>query len=211
MLKRFGFLKTTALGGLLFLLPLIVIGALVGQIVPLVMTIAKALGELLPFTTPGGILLLILLAIIVLVLLCFAAGVVARWSLGRQFSEKIESWLRMIFPRYIIVKEQTAGTLGGDVNAPLFKPVLVRLDDLTRIAFEVERTETGQVTIYLPGSPDPWAGAVAFAEAERVEPLPVGFFDAVAICEQLGRNAQDLLASAAVATAPAESTAPSGE
>ena len=55
-----GFLKTTAVGGLLFLLPLIVAGALIGQMVPIVQAIAEVIKKVLPgaFKTPGGIALL---------------------------------------------------------------------------------------------------------------------------------------------------------
>jgi hypothetical protein len=48
MHRHFGFLKTTALGGLLFLLPLIVIGALAGQAVPIVLTVADVFGKVIP-------------------------------------------------------------------------------------------------------------------------------------------------------------------
>ena len=43
--KSFGFLKTTAIGGLIFLLPLIVIGILVGEIAPIVLAVAKVLAN----------------------------------------------------------------------------------------------------------------------------------------------------------------------
>ena len=88
----FGFVRTTAIGGLLFLLPLIVVGALIGQVVPIVITVAHFLREILPgtFRTPGGLAILILLAIAVVLLLCFAAGVIARNSIGRKFSEAFE-------------------------------------------------------------------------------------------------------------------------
>ncbi len=82
MNKLVRFLKTTAIGGLLFLLPLIVIGALIGQVVPIVLSIAEVLGEYIPLKTAGGIGLLILLAVVVVLLLCFAAGLLARWSLS---------------------------------------------------------------------------------------------------------------------------------
>jgi hypothetical protein len=50
------------------------------------------------------------------------------------------------------------------------------------------------VTVYLPGSPDPWMGSVVILPAERVEPVAVEFGDAVAVCEQLGRNSKIFLA-----------------
>jgi hypothetical protein len=78
-----GFLRTTAIGGLLFLLPLIVLGALIGQVVPIVMTVAETLGGILPVRTPGGIALLVLLAIAILLPLCFGTAVASCEQLGR--------------------------------------------------------------------------------------------------------------------------------
>ncbi len=88
--KSFGFLKTTAIGGLIFLLPLIVIGALVGQVVPIVMTVANLLYEYIPFKTRAGIALLFALSIGIVLLMCFAAGLIARWSIGKKLSRFIE-------------------------------------------------------------------------------------------------------------------------
>ena len=152
------FLRTTAIGGLLFLLPLIVVGALVGQVVPIVLTITKALGDILPgfIKTPSGISLLIAMSIAILWLLCFCAGILAHGSLGQRFSEMFEKKLVLLFPRYSILKDQMAGSLGGGHAKPQMKPVLVQFDDCLRIGFETERNEQAQlIAVFLPGSPDP--------------------------------------------------------
>ena len=191
-----GFLRTTAIGGLLFLLPLVVVGALIGQVIPIVMTIAEALREVLPgaFKTPSGIAILVLLAIVVLLLICFAAGVIARNSFGRKFSEAFEKKLLMLFPKYAILKDQMADSIGGDENRPKMHPVLVRFDDRIRVGFETERNETAKlVTVYLPGSPDAWLGHAVMVTADRIEPLASEFGVAVATCEQLGRGSLELL------------------
>ena len=195
--SHFGFLKTTAIGGLLFLLPLIVIGALIGQIVPLVLTIARFLGDMLPgfLKTASGIALLIVLAIAILLLLCFVAGIFARRSFGQKLSAAFEKNLLLLFPRYAILKDQMADSIGGDQTKPQMKPVFVRFDDCTRIGFETERDEAAKlVTVYLPGSPDPWSGKVAVVSTGRVETLKASFGEAVATCEQLGRGSATLLA-----------------
>jgi uncharacterized membrane protein len=192
--KLIRFLKTTAIGGLLFLLPLIVIGALIGQVVPIVLSIAEVLGEFIPLKTAGGIGLLILLAVVVVLLLCFAAGLLARRSLGRKISENFEKYLLLLFPRYGIIKDQMAGSIGGKNARPSMKPVLARLDDSLRMGFEIERPDTGLVTVYLPGSPDPWLGTVVLLNADRVEPVDMEFGDAVTIFEQLGRGSAALRA-----------------
>ena len=190
------FLRTTAIGGALFLLPLIVVGALIGQVVPIVLAVAETLGEILPgfVKTPGGITLLILLAIAILLLLCFAAGIVARKSFGRSLSESFEKKLLLLFPRYAILKDQMADSIGGEQTKPQMKPVLVRFDDCMRVGFETDRNNESQVvSVYIPGSPDPWAGTVVLVSVDRVEVLDVDFGSAVAICEQLGRGSASLL------------------
>jgi uncharacterized membrane protein len=190
------FLRTTAIGGAIFLLPLIVVAALVGQVVPIVLSIAEGLGTVLPdaVKTVGGITLLVLMAVGILLLLCFAAGVLARVSLSRRISDAFERKLLLLFPRYAIIKDQMADSIGGEHTRPQLKPVLVQCEGMKRIAFETERSDDLRiVTVYLPGSPDPWAGNVAVFPSDQVEPLHAAFGEAVAVCEQLGRGTAKLL------------------
>ena len=188
------FFRTTAIGGLLLLLPLVVVAAAIGQVVPIVMTIAESLGAVLPgvVKTPGGITLLIVLAIVLLLLVCFAAGILARKSFVRNLSQWFEKKITLLFPRYAILKDQMADTIGGDQAKPQMKPVIVRFDDCRRLGFETERDEKAKfATIFLPGSPDPWAGKVVQVDVDRVEHLKANFGDAVSTCEQLGRGSSD--------------------
>ena len=188
--KRFvNFCKTTAIGGLLFLLPLIVLGALIGQVAPLVVSIASAFNKNIPVKTGAGIAVLVALSIAVILLLCFAAGMFARWSIGKKISTAFEKKLALFFPRYSILKDQMADTIGGDETRPQMKPVLVVFDECQRIAFETERDEKqGLATVFLPGSPDPWSGKVVMLKLERVTRLDADFGHAAATCEQVGRG-----------------------
>ena len=195
MLRHFGFLKTTALGGILFLLPLIVIGALIGQAVPMVMTLAEMLGRVLPHRTIGGVSLLIVLALALVLLVCFGAGVVARLSLGRRLSGWMERNLLLLFPRYAVVRDQMAGNVGGGIISTTLKPVLVKFDDHELVAFESDRS-ADRVAVYLPGSPDPWSGQFVFVRPEQVTPLSIDFARAVDMCKRLGRDSTTTLEEA---------------
>jgi uncharacterized membrane protein len=203
--QSLGFLRTTALGGVVFLLPLIVIGTLLGQVVQVVLGVANALSKTLPIDSPRGWTLLVLLAIGVVLASCFLAGFVARWTLGQRLTAWLEKNLTLFFPRYVIVKARMAGSIGGDHAKSELKPVLVRFDNFSRLAFEVERVQAGLVTIYLPGAPDPWAGIVAFVDEDRVQPLPVEFSVALASFERLGHGSAKLITPAA---GPEESREP---
>jgi uncharacterized membrane protein len=180
-------LKTTAIGGLLFLLPLIVLGALIAQVVPVVMSVARGIGAHLPLRGTMGVTILVLLAVAAILLLCFVAGLVARVSFGHRFSKWLEKNIEVLFPRYLIIRERMAETVGGESAPPHLKPVLVTFDDHQRLAFESDRHEK-VVTVFLPASPDPWSGELAFVPSDRVTALDVDFADATAACKRLGRD-----------------------
>lgn len=208
----FGVLKTTAIGGIFFLLPLIVVGALVGQTLQIVWAVAQAVHKYLPVKSPAGYSLLLSAAILVLLLLCFAAGVAAKRSIGKRFTESVEKYLLMLFPRYAIFKEQLTGNIGGEVLHNQLKPVLLSMPEGKRLGMEVERSEfsetpsntdqniakniaknIGWATVFLPGSPDPWSGTVVIVELSRVQRLEIPFTEAIATVEQLGRGSLRLI------------------
>ena len=193
--KSIGFLKTTAIGGLFFLLPLIVLGALMGQLIPIVSAIATALHDVLPLKTPGGIALLIAIAILIVVLLCFLAGVFARRSIGQRIGKWFEKNIGLMFPRYTIIKEQMRGSIGGQELKPDMQPVLVRLHDCHRVGFEIERPSDKLVTVYLPGAPDAWSGMVILVEPSQLQPLNSEFWDTVLVFGELGRGSTAILAT----------------
>jgi len=199
--KTFGFLKTTAIGGLIFLLPLVAIGGLLGYVFNIVLAIYKSMEEYIQYI-PGGsfgvVSLMFLLAVGILVLFCFLCGLAARRAIARRFSQAIEKHLVMVFPKYAIYKDILAGNIGGDAHSPSLFPVTIRFDDSIRIGYEAGRTEQGLVIAYLPGSPDPWLGSVVMVTPERIQKLDVDFNETSAICERLGRDSEKLLSSVRV-------------
>ncbi|QDU56559.1 DUF502 domain-containing protein [Aeoliella mucimassa] len=195
IIQSVGFLKTTAIGGLLFLLPLAVIGALLGYVYNAVLVVYTPLREYLPVSSTLGVLLLFLIAIAIVLFLCFVCGLAARRAIARQFTQTIEKQLVTVYPKYAIYKDILTGNISDGTIGPSLQPVTVRLDDMIRIGYEAGRTSQDLVIVYLPGSPDPWIGSVAIVESHRVEPLDVDFGETSAICERLGRESVHLLNS----------------
>jgi len=210
--KTFRFLRTTAIGGIFFLLPLVVVSVLLGQLGRVVWVVAQSINEHLPVRTPLAYTTLMALSVTLIVLACFAAGVIARRRIARRFTESIEQYVLMLFPRYAVLKEQLTGNIGGDVLRNQLQPVLVRLPGHSRLGFEVERRDDqvdadGElqetVTVFLPGSPDPWSGQVVIVPAQHVEQLDSPFGETVAAFEQLGRGSQRLIEGYRVCSAAA--------
>ncbi len=213
VLLSLGPLKTMAIGGIFFLLPVIVIGALIGQVAKIVWTVAVQVNGFLPANNWIGYLVVIALSVALLVLACFLAGFLARRRLARRFNQSLEKYVLMLFPRYTILKEQLTGNIGGDEYRNTLLPVIVQFPGYQRIGFEVERTsqplarsqedaaagEEGQaavepwVTVFFPGSPDPWSGTSLLVSHRQVRPLASPFAETVAAFERLGRGSQALL------------------
>ena len=192
--KSFGFLRTTAIGGVLYLFPVVIIGVLLGYVFNFVVVVNASLQKHLPVETKMGMAILFLIAILVVLLLCFLCGLITRRAIARKFSSTIEKQLVMFYPRYAVYKDILAGNLGGQENVPSLKPVSVQYEGHTRLAFESDRLNDGRAVIYLPGAPDPWNGFVILVDSEQVEPLNIPFAEAVAVFERLGRDSKHVIA-----------------
>ncbi len=192
--KSFGFLKTTALGGLFFLLPLAVIGAILGYVYSMVNVVYEPLKEWIPVSTATGLAVLFAIAVGIILLLCFIAGILGRRAIGRKFSQTIEKQLMLVFPKYAIYKDLLADNIGGAENAPSLDPVCVRFDDSFQLGFEADRLANGLVTVYMPGAPDSWIGHVVLVPEDRVERLDIPFSEFLGIFERLGRDSATMLA-----------------
>jgi uncharacterized membrane protein len=228
VIGKLSFLRATAIGGIFFLLPLAVLIFFLAQIGQVVFAVAVQaqpyLRDYLGIAHVTGYALIFAIALLILVLACFAAGILASRSMARQFTGWVEKYLLMMFPRYAIFKEQLSGNIGGDIAKNRLKPVRVRLEGYSRLAFEVERyPETPAqpsggdsqpadsqpansqpvdpatlVTLYLPGAPDPWSGTVIFTTADRVEPVSAPFPDVLGAFEKLGVDTQKILLGVSV-------------
>lgn len=191
--RSIGFVRATALGGVLFLLPLAVVVGLLGYVYSFVVVIYEPMQEWIPVRTAAGIAMLFAIVVIALLFACFTAGLMAHRAIGRKVSDLIEKYLTTFFPKYAIYKDLLAGNIGGTFDVPTLKPVLVTTPECRRIAFESDRLSDNSVVVFFPGAPDTWIGSVGIVAADKVEPLNVRFNDTVGILEQLGRDSQKWL------------------
>lgn len=195
-MKRSGnvieFFKTTGIGGIVFLLPLVVIGVLAGHALQVIWSVADVIGDFIPVKTPRGVAALIVAAIALLMLLCFFAGLVAQGPIGRRVHNLFEKYLLLFVPRYSVIKDQLAGNLSGAGKHRML-PITARFNQATRVGFELERLTDGRVVVYLPGAPDPWIGQVVCLSSDSVQPLDAEFGKVVSTFEKLGRGTAALL------------------
>ena len=189
---RLNALKTTLIGGAVFLLPLIVVVVVLGQAMALVSKLAVPLAAQFPQHTIGGVAVATLVALALVLVICYGAGLLARAAFARALSERFEDRLHALYPRYTVIKAmtQSLGTQAGDKS---LKTVLATFDDHQLLAMEVERLTDGRVVLFLPGAPDPWSGSVVLVEPQRVQPISEDITALNISLKRLGRGSAAVL------------------
>lgn len=184
------FFRTTVLGGILFLVPVIIFIAIAGKALQIIGKLAVPVAGLLGIDTIGGIAVAELLAIGMLVLICFLAGLVAESQSAKNVVKSLEENVLDKIPAYGLLKFKSQSALGLE-NEEDISPVAVRFDDSWQLAFEVERVEGGNVVIFLPGAPDPWSGSVCVVTGDRITPLDMTVSSAVNLMQHCGKGQTD--------------------
>jgi uncharacterized membrane protein len=199
------FVRTTVVGGMLFLVPVVVLSVVLGHGLRVARHLVAPLASRLPLERVAGVAVASLLEILLVVFVCFLAGLAARSPGARRLVHGAEERLLWRVPGYAKLNVLSAdlsarvGESSRDARDPgaHLLPVLVRLDDCEQIGLELERALDGRVVVYLPGAPDAWSGSILVVESGRISPLPTGLRDVVQVHQRLGRGVRDLLAARA--------------
>jgi uncharacterized membrane protein len=186
------FIKTTVVGGTVFLIPAVIVVVALGKLIGALMVMAKALAPLFGIKSLVGGFRLDLLAIMVTVLLCFAAGLIAKRATAKRLRARLDSTLLNSFPGYAIIKGFAENLRQTEELAGTFLPVLVQFDDYAQIVFETQREPAVLVAVYLPGAPNPWSGTIVYVSDERVKPLPMTLREALRSIRTLGKGLIDI-------------------
>ena len=193
MKKLFGFIKTTAIGGIVFLVPVILFIIIFIKAFEILAILAKPFADVIPIDTVAGFAVANVITIISIVLLCFFAGLLARTEISAKFLNWLESTILNKVPIYAFIKGLTENVAGIQSNKGL-KAVLLKFDDKSQIGLEVERINDTLVAVFLPGSPNPWAGVSLVMHTDRVEPLDISIATALQQATDFGQGARRILA-----------------
>lgn len=180
--------KTTIIGGIVFLVPLVIVAAIIGKALQLMMVVAEPVDKVIPIESVAGVAVVNVLAILAVLVFCFLAGLVARSAFAKKMGNSISALLMNIIPGYAFVKGITDTLASNAKEAEGFTPVLVRLDDYSQMGFEVERLPGNLVVVYMPGAPNPWSGTVGYFNEDRVQPLDLPVGKAINNIQRLGRG-----------------------
>lgn len=189
------FVKTTLIGGAVFLIPLVLVLFLLGYAISLA---RDALQPLLPmfefvqFGPFGGVGMLTLMAALLLLILSFAAGVFARTRSGLRVTDYVENSALGRLPQYRMVRTMM-GTLSSSEPSADTRAALLAIEAGWQLCYVVETLENGWLVVFVPESPNPMTGSVMYYPPDRVRQLKMSVVQAAGILQSLGMGSAALL------------------
>lgn len=184
-------LKTTIIGGVLFLIPLVVLIFIAKKAFEFSKSVSVPLGRIFPMDRIAGVALPDILAVVLILAVCYLAGLVTRGKVvGKPFG-RIDSFLTDVIPGYAVLKGTLSGFMDETDADTVLRPVLVRLDDFDQLAFEVERFEDRSV-VFLPGAPSAWSGSSVIVDGERITYLSLPPHQITGLLRVMGRGTAKL-------------------
>lgn len=209
MSRFMNFLKTTALGGLLVIVPIAIVLFVLGQLLLALLSVASEIVAWLGIGIDDA-LLMSALALLALVGLCFVTGLVVRTRAGDALKGWFSRNVAQRIPMYGAIANLTRRFAG--IEGEQFAPVEVDLyDSGTRsVGFLVESLPDGRCAVFVPTAPMATVGNLFLLAQDKVRRIDASVTDTVSVITQWGVDAAQLYggrsggAAAQGATGPVE-------
>lgn len=185
-------LKATFFGGILFLVPVILLIVILQKASGIIEKITNPIVNHLPKIQILGFALREIIAIFIIIFLCFAAGIIARAYYAQKLIAKLEDNILSRVPGYSFIKSINEDVIGIDNKADM-KVVLAFVGGGWQLGFMVEVINENYSSIFVPKGPSPWSGSLYFLETNQIKPLEITQKEALICIKKLGFGSKELL------------------
>lgn len=186
------FLRATITGGILFLIPVILLIIILDKATDILSVVASPFAKWLPDNLIFGLDGSNLIAIFMLILICFVAGLFFRWKRAQKSIHTIEDRLLKYLPGYTLLKSFTADFLHADTEVFL-KPIILKDEDSYSLGFLVDETEDGLCTVFVPEVPRCDSGDIKIVKADQIQKLNVPNNKWIGTLRTYGKGASSLI------------------
>lgn len=196
MTTKFQAVKATLAGGMLFLLPLILIVFLLSKAMKVAERVSQPVVKAIGVESVGGVALGTLIAIVGLLVISFLAGLLARTRLGQAAYSSLEHSILGLLPQWRIARGLLA-SIDSD-KASEIEVVLVPTDAGWCLGFALEKPIGQWWSVFIPGAPQWTSGQVSYAHSDQVHPTDLTPTQAILLLRRCGAGSasvQALLAS----------------
>lgn len=187
------FLKSTLIGGFFILLPLLLFGVLLNEILDAVIGLSTPIADLFPKDTFENLQAPLVVAITLILLASVLLGLAARLPIGQQLGNWLENNTIGRLLLYRTIKSLTT-RFAAIEKSGRFEPALIRGPNGQReFAFLMEDLGDGFVTVMIPRAPTPMMGTLKIVSLAQVEVLDVSLSEFTAVISHWGVGAKQLM------------------
>jgi uncharacterized membrane protein len=187
------FLKTTAMGGLFVLMPILLLYLLLTEALDLIVALATPIADLFPPGTFEKVEFPVILGLILILGVSFLIGLGLRSENGRSLGRWIERTILGRLPAYNALKRLTSGFAEAGKDGAFKAAVMTSADGVRELVYVIEDDGENHLTVLLPWAPAAFAGPVKIVDRKRVELLDANLGDVSKVLSHWGVGARDLL------------------
>jgi uncharacterized membrane protein len=188
------FVRTTVVGGLLVVLPIVLLVLVLMETVDLIGAVVEPIVAALPFVEVAGVEVGLLVAIAIILFVCFLTGLIAKTSIGAGISRFFEQTFLDRILGYKLIKGLTQSFARVTEQSQFSVAAVDLYGDGTRVlGFIVDEVDGGDFAIFVPSSPMPTSGNVYLVSPDRVQRLGVPMSEVVNTHLQWGIGSATLL------------------
>ena len=188
------FVKTTALGGFLVLLPVAVLYVMLARMFELLVSIATPIAGVLPESVVNYIRAPILIVAVLILTASFCVGLAMRSTVGNRLLSRIESTIHRRVPGYAVLKSLAARP--GNIEGAGLAPAMMTLTTSIRaLVLVVEDHGDGEMTVFLPSSPAVVSGTVQITNKDKIQFLDANLRNVMDALGHRGTGVRKLLGS----------------
>src|SRR5580698_6471451 len=166
------FVRTTIVGGLLFLEPIVVLIVILAKAFDYAKKGLNAVFVHIPAASELSAGAVTVFSVTIVALVCFLAGLIAHTVIAQRLVNLLESSLLSKIPGYDYLKQESASALGVAEIAE-HPVVLVPMEGGWQLGVQTEALSDGLVSVFVPGAPDPHSGSVFFFPTDVVRPAGI--------------------------------------
>jgi uncharacterized membrane protein len=179
------FIKTTIVGGLLFLIPIVLLIFIVSEAMAMVNRIAGPIAGAFPGEEVLGVGVVTIVSAFLLLAFSFLAGLIAATRVGQLLKNWLEESLFGKVPQYRMIKSVAEGLTQLD-NAKNIRTALVEREGVWQLGYVMDQIGAEVSAVFLPMSPTTLTGTLVYVSTERVRLLDVPVSEVVMLVQKLG-------------------------
>lgn len=194
MEKMKKFIKTTVLGGVVILLPVLLTFFFLRWLFNFITGLINPLTKLVVETAEMQKFLADLLVVVIIVGICFFVGLLVKTKLGKYLHRQFEKRILKVMPGYTLFRNTIKQFLGQE-KTPFSRAALVQAfgNSTLMTGFVTDEHPDGRYTVFVPSALNPTTGLILHLEKEYVHIVDVSVEDTMRSIISCGAGSGKLL------------------